>query len=44
MRVGINGSDKLLAPDLSAIASDINQAEAEGFTSYWLAQTTLLDG
>jgi F420-dependent oxidoreductase-like protein len=43
MRVGINGSDKLLAPDLSAIASDIDQAEADGFTSYWMAQTTLLD-
>jgi F420-dependent oxidoreductase-like protein len=43
MRVGINGSDKLLAPDLGAIATDIDQAEADGFTSYWMAQTTLLD-
>ncbi|HEX6659547.1 MAG TPA: TIGR03564 family F420-dependent LLM class oxidoreductase [Ilumatobacter sp.] len=43
MRVGINGSDKLISPDLSAIASDITQAEADGFASYWMAQTTLLD-
>jgi 5,10-methylenetetrahydromethanopterin reductase len=43
MRVGINGSDKLLAPDLDAIATDITEAEADGFASYWMAQTTLLD-
>ena len=43
MRVGINGTDKLLAPDLRVIATDIEQAEGDGFTAYWLAQTTLLD-
>ena len=43
MRVGINGSDKLLAPDLGAISADIVQTEADGFDSYWMAQTTLLD-
>jgi 5,10-methylenetetrahydromethanopterin reductase len=43
MRIGINGSDRLISPDLGAIATDINQAEADGFTSYWMAQTTLLD-
>jgi 5,10-methylenetetrahydromethanopterin reductase len=43
MRVGINGSDKLLAPDLGAFRADISQAETEGFASYWIAQTTLLD-
>jgi F420-dependent oxidoreductase-like protein len=43
MRVGINGSDKLVACDLGAIAADIAQSEGDGFTSYWLAQTTLLD-
>src|SRR3954470_20243817 len=43
MRMGINGSDKLLAPDLDVIAADISQAEADGFDSYWMAQTTLLD-
>jgi hypothetical protein len=39
MRVGINGSDKLISPDLGAIATDISQAEAQGFASYWMAQT-----
>ncbi len=43
MRIGINGSDKLVAADLSAIVADVAAAEAEGFTSYWLAQTGLLD-
>ena len=43
MRVGINGSDKLVTCDLGAIAADIAQSETDGFTSYWLAQTTLLD-
>ena len=43
MRVGINGSDKLLTSELGAITADVQQAEANGFTSYWLAQTTLLD-
>ena len=43
MRIGINGSDKLLAPDLDAITTDITEAEADGFASYWMAQTTLLD-
>jgi F420-dependent oxidoreductase-like protein len=43
MRIGINGSDKLLASDLGVIGGDVRQAEADGFGSYWLAQTTLLD-
>ena len=43
MRIGINGSDKLTTADLSAIVADVVEAEAEGFTSYWLAQTGLLD-
>ena len=43
MRIGINGSDRLIRPDLGAIATDITQAEADGFASYWIAQTTLLD-
>lgn len=43
MRIGINGSDKLAQPDLGVIAADVEQAEADGFTSYWLAQTGLLD-
>ncbi len=43
MRIGINGSDKLVRPELGAITADVEQAEADGFTSYWLAQTGLLD-
>jgi F420-dependent oxidoreductase-like protein len=43
MRLGINGSDKLLTCDLGAIAADVSDSEADGFDSYWLAQTTLLD-
>lgn len=43
MRVGINGSDKLVSSDLGAISADVVQAEADGFASYWLAQTSLLD-
>src|SRR5262245_51846167 len=43
MRVGINGSDKLVTSDLAAVAADVSQSERDGFSSYWLAQTTLLD-
>jgi 5,10-methylenetetrahydromethanopterin reductase len=43
MRIGINGSGLLTRPDLAAIAADVEQAEASGFSSYWLAQTGLLD-
>ena len=43
MRVGINGSDKLVTSDLGAITADVRQADADGFESYWLAQTSLLD-
>ena len=43
MRIGINGSDKLVRPDLDTILDDIATAEKEGLSSYWLAQTGLLD-
>ncbi len=43
MRIGVNGSDKLLASDLAVIGDDARRAESDGFASYWLAQTTLLD-
>jgi F420-dependent oxidoreductase-like protein len=43
MRIGINGSDKLVVADLGAIATDVVQAEHDQFDSYWLAQTSLLD-
>jgi F420-dependent oxidoreductase-like protein len=43
MRIGINGSDKLMSADLTAVVADVVAAEADGFASYWLAQTGLLD-
>ena len=41
--MGINGSDKLANPDLDQLVDDIVAAESEGFGSYWLAQTALVD-
>ena len=38
MRIGINGSDRLVSPDLSDLVTGIAAAEASGFSSYWLAQ------
>ncbi|MGI8792198.1 MAG: TIGR03564 family F420-dependent LLM class oxidoreductase [Acidimicrobiales bacterium] len=43
MRIGINGSSLLANPDLGVIKADIGTAESEGFSSYWLAQTGLVD-
>ena len=43
MRIGINGSDKLVKPNLDEILADIEAAEAAGFAGYWLAQTSLAD-
>ncbi len=43
MRIGINGSDKLVNPDLGQLVADVAAAESDGFASYWLAQTALVD-
>jgi F420-dependent oxidoreductase-like protein len=43
MRIGINGSDKLTNPDIDQLVADVVAAESEGFDSYWLAQTALVD-
>jgi 5,10-methylenetetrahydromethanopterin reductase len=43
MRIGINGSSLLARPEIGTITTDIVTAEAEGFRSYWLAQTGLAD-
>jgi 5,10-methylenetetrahydromethanopterin reductase len=43
MRIGMNGSSLLARPDLGTITTDIVTAEAEGFASYWLAQTGMVD-
>ncbi|MEM7321969.1 MAG: TIGR03564 family F420-dependent LLM class oxidoreductase [Actinomycetota bacterium] len=43
MKIGINGSGLLAQPDLGVLVEDIKKAEASGITSYWLAQTGLVD-
>ncbi|MGH9134754.1 MAG: TIGR03564 family F420-dependent LLM class oxidoreductase [Ilumatobacteraceae bacterium] len=43
MRIGINGSDKLIRPNLDEMLGDIEASEQAGFDSYWLAQTSLAD-
>lgn len=43
MRIGINGSGLLANPTLGALTADIAAAEADGFGSYWLAQTGGVD-
>ncbi len=43
MDIGINGSGLLARPDVGAVVADIEAAESQGFSSYWLAQTGLLD-
>ncbi|MDH3680322.1 MAG: TIGR03564 family F420-dependent LLM class oxidoreductase [Acidimicrobiia bacterium] len=43
MKIGINGSGLLTRPDLEALVADIGRAEAAGLSSYWLAQTGLVD-
>jgi 5,10-methylenetetrahydromethanopterin reductase len=43
MKIGINGSDLLIHPALQNIVSTATAAEDDGFDSFWLAQTSLLD-
>jgi 5,10-methylenetetrahydromethanopterin reductase len=43
MKIGINGSGQLARPNLDAIVSDVEKSEADGYASYWLAQTALAD-
>lgn len=43
MKIGINGSGQLAHPNLDAIVTDVEKSEADGFASYWLAQTALAD-
>ena len=43
MKIGINGSGLLASPDLDLLKGDIAAAESDGFASYWLAQTGLVD-
>lgn len=43
MRIGINGSGLLARPNLETMIGDITSAEQQGLSSYWLAQTGLVD-
>ena len=43
MKIGINGSGLLAKPDLNTLVSNIEKAETSGFSSYWIAQTGLVD-
>ncbi len=43
MRIGINGSGLLARPDLQVMVDNIEKAERDGLSSYWLAQTGLVD-
>lgn len=43
MKLGINASGMLANPDLSAMVADAVTSEQAGFTSWWLAQTGLVD-
>jgi 5,10-methylenetetrahydromethanopterin reductase len=43
MKIGINGSDLLTNPELGSIVAAVVAAEHDGFDSYWLAQTALVD-
>ncbi|MGH1487801.1 MAG: TIGR03564 family F420-dependent LLM class oxidoreductase [Acidimicrobiales bacterium] len=43
MKIGINGSGLLANPNLDALTADIARAEGSGLSSYWLAQTGLID-
>lgn len=42
MRIGINGSGLLASPNIDDMVTDVAAAEAEGFSSWWLAQTGLV--
>lgn len=43
MRIGLNGSSLLANANPREIIADAEQAETDGFTSYWLGQFNLLD-
>jgi F420-dependent oxidoreductase-like protein len=43
MRIGINGSGKLLTAGVDGILADMASAEDAGFATYWVAQVGLID-
>lgn len=43
MRIGINGSGRMLTHGVSGVLDQITAAESDGFASYWVAQVGLVD-
>jgi 5,10-methylenetetrahydromethanopterin reductase len=43
MRYGINGSGQMLTQGVAGVLTDMAAAEANGFSSYWVAQVGLID-
>jgi len=43
MRIGINGSGHLVSANIDEIVADVKASEEAGFSSYWLAQSALVD-
>jgi 5,10-methylenetetrahydromethanopterin reductase len=43
MRIGINGSGRMLTGGVAGVLEDLTTAEAAGFASYWVAQVGLVD-
>lgn len=43
MRIGINGSGLLSKPSIDKLVAHAKQAEEDGFSSWWLAQTGMVD-
>lgn len=43
MRYGINGSGRMLTHGVKGVLEDLGSAEADGFSSYWVAQVGLVD-
>ena len=43
MRIGINGSGRMLIDGVAGVLEDMTRAEAAGFSSYWVAQVGLVD-
>src|SRR5215510_8601977 len=43
MRSGINGSGRMLLAGVEGVLEDMNAAEADGFSTYWVAQVGLID-
>jgi F420-dependent oxidoreductase-like protein len=43
MRIGINGSGRMITSGVGGVLTDLTAAEADGFATYWVAQVGLID-